>query len=209
VNAAISALLILPVLSGRISPNLEYIMTGTMTLPPESANGRHRRSLNDTITRLDEMIDGLSQAIPDTIRDTLKEAIAESISLGVKAAVVQVLTSRELLNTLRPQRRSSLLRKKLAGTIRSAGGKSVRWVRRALRALTGSPGKVRERARLIWGFRRPLAIAMAIGAVVGFAAAWTPSWVAATLTGMGTACLSLAVQAGLWARRSVAALLAI
>jgi hypothetical protein len=55
-----------------------------MTLPPASANGRHRRSLSDTISRLDEMIDGLSQAIPDTIRDTLKEAVAESISLGVK-----------------------------------------------------------------------------------------------------------------------------
>ena len=46
----------------------------TTTLAPAS-NGRARRSLNDSIARLDEMIDGLSEAIPETIRDTLKEAL--------------------------------------------------------------------------------------------------------------------------------------
>jgi hypothetical protein len=57
--------------------------------------------------------------------------------------------------------------------------------------------------------RRPVIIALAIGAVVGFGAAWTPSWVAGTLMGIATAGLSLVVQAGLWARRTAGRLLAV
>src|SRR3954469_14738800 len=64
----------------------------SVTITPTS-NGRARRSLNDSIVRLDDMIDGLSEAIPATIRDTLKESIAEAITEGVKAAVVEVLTN--------------------------------------------------------------------------------------------------------------------
>jgi hypothetical protein len=43
-------------------------MTATMN---NNLPGRQRRSLNDTIGHLDQMIDGLSEAIPGTIRDTL------------------------------------------------------------------------------------------------------------------------------------------
>jgi hypothetical protein len=179
-----------------------------MTLPPESANGRHRRSLSDTISRLDEMIDGLSQAIPDTIRDTLKEAVAESISLGVKAAVVEVLRSRELMELTRGRSRRSMLRENFTRTLAAMRVRAARWVRTALRIAIGAPRHVRQRAGLLWTFRRPLMVAMGVGMLVGFAVAWTPSWVSATLTGVGTACLSLVVQAGLWARRSMSVILA-
>ena len=89
-------------------------MNATMTAPG-MANGRQRRTLNDSITRLDEMIDGLSEAIPATIRDTLKDAIAVSIAEGVKVAVVQVLSNRELQEALHPKPRRGLLREKLSG----------------------------------------------------------------------------------------------
>jgi hypothetical protein len=176
-------------------------MTQTMTMP-ESANGRHRRSLNDTITRLDEMIDGLSVAIPETIRDTLKDSVADAIAIGVKAAVVEVLTNRPLLDAMnRPARLT--LRQRLTAAIKRASNTVVRWVRRLVGAVIGTPEKLRERAKLIWSVRRPIVVALMIGAAVGSAAAWTPPWVAGTLIGVGTAGLSLVVQAGLWARRTV------
>ena len=54
-------------------------MTTTMNNLP-TLPGRQRRSLNDTIGRLDEMIDGLSEAIPGTIRDTLQETVGTAVA---------------------------------------------------------------------------------------------------------------------------------
>ena len=50
--------------------------------------GRQRRSLNDTIGRLDEMIDGLSEAIPGTIRDTLQETVGAAVGTAERAGHV-------------------------------------------------------------------------------------------------------------------------
>jgi hypothetical protein len=176
-------------------------MTQTMTMP-DSANGRPRRNLNDTIARLDEMIDGLSEAIPETIRDTLKHSISDAIAIGVKAAVVEVLTNRPLLDAMNKPARLTL-RQRVTAAIKRASSTVVRWVRRLVGVALGTPQKLRDRAKLIWSVRRPIAVALVIGAAVGFAAAWTPPWVAGTLIGVGTAGLSLVVQAGLWARRTV------
>lgn len=180
-------------------------MTQTMTMP-ESANGRPRRSLNDTISRLDEMIDGLSEAIPATIRDTLRESVADAIAIGVKAAVVEVLSNRELFDAMRGKSRPTL-RKRLTAAIARARNTVARWVRRVVTGIVGTPQRLRARVQMIWSVRRPLLVALAIGAAVGFAAAWTPPWVAGTLVGVGTAGMSLLIQAAIWARRTVTRLI--
>ena len=167
-------------------------MTQTMTMP-DSVNGRPR-SLNDTIARLDDMIDGLSEAIPATIRDTLKDSVAEAIAIGVKAAVVEVLSNPALLRAMRGQVRPTLRQRLTAGLAR-AHKTLARWISRAVTSIVGTPQKLRDRARLIWSVRRPILVALVIGAAVGFAAAWTPPWLAGTLVGVGTAGLSLLVQA--------------
>jgi hypothetical protein len=63
-------------------------MTTTLNAP---ANGRPRRTLNETIGQLDQMIEGLSTAIPETIRDTLQEHVAAAVSEGVRSALVDIL----------------------------------------------------------------------------------------------------------------------
>jgi hypothetical protein len=73
-------------------------MTTTMNAP---ANGRPRRSLNETIGHLDQMIDGLSNAIPETIRDTLKEEVGAAVGEGVRTALTDLLTNPEVLALLR------------------------------------------------------------------------------------------------------------
>lgn len=183
-------------------------MTATMTAPG-MANGRQRRTLNDSIARLDEMIDGLSEAIPATIRDTLKEAIAESIAEGVKVAVVQVLSNRELQEALQPKRRPRLLREKLRESIQRARNTLSKWVKNALSPFTTITRQLGQRLRTVWAFRKPLFVALGIGTVVGFVAAWTPPWFAATISGIGSAAISLTIHAGLWARRTLGGLLAV
>ena len=100
-------------------------MTATLSLP-SAANGQHRRSLNDSISRLDEMIDGLSTAIPETIRDTLKETVAESVSLGVKAAVIEVLTNADLLAAMRGSVARPSLRQRLRAAMSRARAHTAR-----------------------------------------------------------------------------------
>ena len=163
------------------------------------ANGRQRRTLNDSILRLDDMIDGLAEAIPATIRDTLKDAIAESIAEGVKVAVVQVLSNRELQEALQPKRPRGLLREKLRESIQRARDSASRWVKNTLSRFMAIPRRLGQRFQTIWAYRKPLLVALGIGTAVGLVAAWTPPWFAATISGIGSAALSLTVHASLWA----------
>ena len=76
-------------------------MTTTINNNLPSPPGRQRRSLNDTIGRLDEMIDGLSEAIPGTIRDTLQETVGAAVAEGIRAALADILANPEVLALLR------------------------------------------------------------------------------------------------------------
>lgn len=183
-------------------------MNATMTAPG-LANGRQRHTLNDSIARLDEMIDGLSEAIPATIRDTLKDAISESIAEGVRVAIVQVLSNRELQDALQPKPRRGLLGEKLRESIQRARHSVSRWVQNARTRVTAIPRRLGQRLRTVWGYRKPLLIALGIGTVVGIVAAWTPPWFSATISGLGSAAVSLTVHTGLWARRTLGGLLAV
>src|ERR1700733_4384459 len=71
-------------------------MTTTNNLP-----GRQRRNLNDTIGHLDQMIDGLSEAIPGTIRDTLQETVGAAITEGVRAALLEIVSNPDVVALLR------------------------------------------------------------------------------------------------------------
>jgi hypothetical protein len=183
-------------------------MPVTMSLPA-AANGQHRRSLNDSISRLDEMIDGLSAAIPETIRDTLKETVAESVSLGVKAAVIEVLTNADLLAAMRGSVVCPSLRQRLRAAMNRASAHTTRWVRTAVSAVasrcTSTVGIVRQARTgvcLAWSARMPVLAAVGLGLAVGLVVACAPPW-AGALTGFGATCMSLVAQAGLWARRTV------
>src|SRR5580700_5434515 len=73
----------------------------TATMNSNNVSGRQRRSLNDTIGHLDQMIDGLSEAIPGTIRDTLQETVSAAITEGVRTALLEIVTNPDVLALLR------------------------------------------------------------------------------------------------------------
>jgi hypothetical protein len=204
-------------------------MTATMN---NNLPGRQRRSLNDSIGHLDQMIDGLSEAIPGTIRDTLQETVGAAITEGIRAALLEIVTNPEVLALLRsslptppplavpitsgipqPGIVHRLLARTGAGiveavrwstTLMRAGAKNV--TQGALTALN-KLAEVRERLRSLRHARRPLLLAVAVGALVATVTLVAPSWVAAMLSGLGGAGVTLAVQAGLWLRQHLGSLL--
>lgn len=194
-------------------------MSGAMT---PAANGRARRSLNDTIARLDDMIDGLSAAIPDTIRDTLKEslgtALGEAIAEGVKAAVVEVLSNPALLAAVRgpnQQPKSVTLRERMRRAVGRTCQAATGWLRSIVRKLANVRQVLSRRTadcRMVLGharqYRRPLIVSALVGLTVCGVAGLAPGWVGAVLSGIGGALTAAAVQAGLWFRRALQAVIA-
>jgi hypothetical protein len=188
-----------------------------------TANGQQRRTLNETIARLDQMIEGLSTAIPETIGDTLKEAVGVAVSEGVRAALVEMLQNPDLLTALRgapapeppppvppaPSQGPGLLAK-VGLAVAAARLWSADRLRDATQAAAGCARKVVSRlAELRQGLgglgeaRRPLLLAVVAGGLAAVAALLAPQWVLATLSGLGGACVALAVQIGLWLRRGL------
>jgi hypothetical protein len=206
-------------------------MTTTMN---NNLPGRQRRSLNDSIGHLDQMIDGLSEAIPGTIRDTLQETVGAAITEGVRAALLEIVSNPDVLALLRNSlptppplavpitavaaaAQPGVVHRLLASTGTGIVN-TVRWSLSLMRAgvRTATQGAVtalnklaelRDRLRSLRHARRPLLLAVAVGALVATITLLAPSWVAAMLSGLGGAGVTLAVQAGLWLRQHLGSLL--
>lgn len=185
-----------------------------------ASNGRARRSLNDSIARLDEMIDGLSEAIPETIRDTLKEALgaalAAAVADGVTAAVVHALRDPAFQAALRgPARpKAATLRDRVRRFVGRARRAMVTWVSTAAarvfaaaRAVAGKAVRLRGVGKALWAARTPVLVTVAAGLVVTVLAVLAPHWVASVASGIGGAVTAAAVQGWLWVRRSIRPLL--
>jgi hypothetical protein len=204
-------------------------MTATMN---NNLPGRQRRSLNDSIGHLDQMIDGLAEAIPGTIRDTLQEMVGAAITEGVRAALLEIVSNPDVQALWRSSQptpsplavpivtgasQPGVVRRLLARTgagivnavrwsmtlMRAGATKVIQCALTALRKLA----QLRERLRSLRHARRPLLLAFAVGALVATITLIAPSWVAAMLSGLGGAGITLAVQAGLWLRQHLGSLL--
>jgi hypothetical protein len=180
--------------------------------------------LNDSIARMDKMIDGLSEAIPGTIRETLQESVGVAITEGVRAALVEILSSPEVLAVLRspaapasnsdkPTAPRFLFVRSVLASVGSGVSKAAQWCKDKVQAAASAAmqasfravaavANLRQRLRALWPVHKPILIALVIGGLAATAALFAPNWLAATLSGLGGACVSLAVQVGLWFRQS-------
>jgi hypothetical protein len=198
-------------------------MTTTLNAP---ANERPRRTLNETIGQLDQLIEGLSTAIPETIRDTLQEQVGAAVSAGVRTALVDLLSNPEVLallrNALAPEPLMAVpvtparpplfpgVLGTLLGATRAAGQWAWQQLKRAGQAVAGWACQaahqlvaLRQQLQALRQVRKPLLLALAIGGLAAAVALLAPHWVAATLSGLGGLCVTLTVQLGLWLRRSL------
>jgi hypothetical protein len=206
----------------------------TATMNSNNVSGRQRRSLNDTIGHLDQMIDGLSEAIPGTIRDTLQETVGAAITEGVRVALLEIVTNPDVLMLLRnalptpsplavplvPVTPHSSLFRTLLTNVCSSVVTVARWSKNGLLAVTRTVAEgtrtvlnklaaLRERLRSLRHAQRPLLLALAVGALAMVITLVAPTWVAAVVSGLGGAGVTLAVQAGLWLRQHLAKLVVV
>src|SRR5262245_17521018 len=70
----------------------------TATVP----NGTARKSLAEQIDRLDNILDGLAEALNESVAAAVQQAVGEAVAAAVQAAVVEVLTNPELQKRLHP-----------------------------------------------------------------------------------------------------------
>src|SRR5262245_24961079 len=70
----------------------------TATVP----NGTARKSLAEQIDRLDNILDGLAEALNESVAAAVQQAVGEAVAVAVQAAVVEVLTNPQLQKRLHP-----------------------------------------------------------------------------------------------------------
>ena len=64
--------------------------------------GTARKSLAEQIDRLDNILDGLAEALNESVAAAVQQAVGEAVAVAVQAAVVEVLTNPELQKRLHP-----------------------------------------------------------------------------------------------------------
>src|SRR5579883_2666208 len=107
------------------------------------ANGRAKKSLEHQLDRLDQILDGLAEALNGAVADAVKEAVGAAVAEAVRAALAEVLTNPAVAALLAEARAQS--------------------------PETPAPtGPARWRDRLRAGCRRAWAVAAAAPAVCGW-----------------------------------------
>ena len=180
-------------------------------------NGRPRRSLNDSIGRwtTDRWPE---RGHPKRIRDTLTEAVSMAVAEGVKTALVEVLTNPQVMTRLasnRPSKQVPTLAERMRSIMQQATQAAARWVRSAAQkvgvvATVAAASLVQSRfgLRLLWSWRKPLAVAATIGVAVSLLTLAAPGWMAAVMSGIGGAAVTVVVQSKIWVRRRLRPILA-
>jgi hypothetical protein len=160
-----------------------------MTTANGAMNARAaRKSLADQIDRLDNILDGLAEALNGAVADAVKDVISQTTREAVHAAVAEVLSSPVLLRAALekhdPQpatptaphhkpptvkenvaRVSNRLREKIKQTVSLAREKLNAAARTARTAVAVAPMLLRVAARKVWAFRKPCAVAVSVGVV--------------------------------------------
>ena len=62
-------------------------------------NHAPRKKLSDQLDRLDNILDGLSEAIPAVVADAVRQAVRE----GVQAAITEILANPDLISVLKTE----------------------------------------------------------------------------------------------------------
>ena len=195
--------------------------TATLNAP----NGRHayptsptsRRTLNDSIARLDDILDGLGEAIPATIHQALRDSVGAAVAEGVKAALVEVMTNPQFAAKLQPPTtapaKPSFLAR-LGEKVIAAFTRVKNWIAPQAAVLRDnareSVGKIREtgngllrRLRWIAGCRQAVGLAVLIGFCLASVAYLSPPTFAGLIAGIAGTLSALGIQFALWVRRNV------
>ncbi|HEY2787556.1 MAG TPA: hypothetical protein VGJ05_21545 [Fimbriiglobus sp.] len=177
--------------------------------PPQ----QQRKQLSDQLDRFDHILDGLADGLQAAITD----AAREGSRLAVREVIQEVLADPALRAVLaklaapiptRPtvwSRIKATLARLKVGIVHAAAPVVVPVTERVKGAVRAARHAVRTLG-FAWQLKKMLAIGAGIGLAVMGVSYISSHGVAAVISGIGGAITAVAVQAGLWFRRSFAVL---
>ncbi|HEY2784518.1 MAG TPA: hypothetical protein VGJ05_06030 [Fimbriiglobus sp.] len=178
-------------------------------------NGRQpppqqRKQLSDQLDRFDQILDGLSEGLQGAITD----AAREGTRTAVREAIREVLTDPTLRAVLEKlaapvpaeptvwQKMRAQFARLKAGVARLVAPVVVPVVAK-VRACAQTVGHVARTLGIAWQLKKMLAVGVGIGLMVMGISYLCSHGVAAVLSGIGGAVAAVAVQIGLWVKKSV------
>lgn len=175
-----------------------------------TTNGRPRKQLSDQLDRLDAILDGLADALNESVAEAAKSGVRDA----VREAVVQMMTDSTLRTALHEATAPAVKKPSVGERFRARVRKTVASVKYAVCAAAGAvAGRVRAvrdvvrgtttRVSLAWQLRKVVLVGLAIGLTVACVSYVTTHGVAATIAGVGATATAVAVQSGMWVRRTV------
>jgi hypothetical protein len=186
-----------------------------------NTNGRVRKSLAEQIDRLDQILDGLADGLNDAVAMAVKEAVGVAVKEAVKAVLAEVLTNPAVAAKLFGTTVQPPTRTPKPGRLRRLGGwigRQTRSVYHAASSLIRHAGQacrtlfrrtrkgvvsVLARVQVLRQFKVQLLTAVAVGTAAGTAAYLAGPWLAAVVSAAGGFATTVAVQAGVWLRRTI------
>jgi hypothetical protein len=181
-------------------------MTATMTNGPAK-----RRQLADELDRLDNIIEGLANGLPEAVASATREGARQA----VRDVIVELVSNPELrglIAGLAPPRvveaapavppEAAAPRPGFWARAKSAAATAVGRCRAAVATATATA----KTLSAVMPLRKVILAGAGVGLVVGLVAYACPHGLAAAVGGLGAACAAVAAQVGAFFRRSVTAL---
>ncbi|CAN5579135.1 hypothetical protein BH11PLA2_BH11PLA2_48640 [soil metagenome] len=183
--------------------------------PPASLNGRPRKQLSDQLDRLDEVINGLEEFLPQAMADAARDGIRQAFRDVVSELVTDPIVLEKLRTALTPEYVPLTVAPKLSAfarlktIIRNAAAKVASAIGFARRTVTASVTNASTAAKhrvarwtlLSLPVKSILGVSLAIGFVVAIVSLAAPHHIAAAISGIGATLTAMAIQVGNWLRR--------
>jgi hypothetical protein len=177
-------------------------------------NGRpQRRQLSDQLDRFDAMLDGLSEGLSEAVSD----AARAGTRMAVKDAIVEILTDPQLRTQLHqasaPAPVTVEQKPGFWARMKAGIGRVAAVARHTAAVVTGSVvGSTRRVGQalhdplrtvgMLGSVHRLLMLGGSVGMIVATLSYFAPHLLSAAVSGLGAAMTVMAVQVGIWARRT-------
>ncbi|CAN5346316.1 hypothetical protein BH11PLA2_BH11PLA2_52340 [soil metagenome] len=197
------------------------------TMPPASLNGRPRKQLSDQLDRLDEVINGLEEFLPQAMADAARDGIRQAFRDVVSELITDPTTLDRIRNAIVPNAVPSVVPAepaitaftRLKARLQSIRGKFVAGAAAAIRSVISVGHLIRKsaadryrtvksRCQLLTLLALPLKSMAIVGIGIGVAVMaisyLAPHHVSAAISGCGASLSTMMLQVGLCLRRRLA-----
>jgi hypothetical protein len=176
-------------------------------------NGKPRKQLSEQLDRFDALLDGLSDGLSEAVAD----AARAGTRLAVKDAIVEILTDPTLRTQLHqatapsplPAESKPSFWAKLKSSASRLGGAIRRSVTTVTETIRGGVHRAGEMlsdplklVRMLGSLKRLLMLGAGVGTVVACLSYLAPHLLSAFASGVGAGATAMAVQIGIWSRRT-------